>query len=113
MNYSAQLDTQGNPVRDANGRFIRTNNILGYRAMAKGTGWGSEYPESKRNGEWEYQVFNADKTPNTTTDLNACFNCHKPQASNDYVFSFDKLKLAAEVDRDLITSVGCAAWAAL
>ena len=52
-------------------------------------------PEAKRNGEWEYQVFNADKTPDPKADLNACFNCHKPQASNDYVFTFDKLKLAA------------------
>src|SRR5438105_4338869 len=77
VNYSAQLDAQGNPVKDANGRFIRTSNILGYRAMAKRTGWGSEYPEDKRNGEWEYQVFNLDKTPNATADLNACLNCHK------------------------------------
>src|SRR5262249_53184460 len=95
VNFSAQLDAQGNPVKDANGRFIKTTKILGYRVMAKRAGWGSEYPEAKRNGEWEYQVFNADKTPNPTADLNSCFNCHKPQASNDYVFSFDKLKLAA------------------
>ena len=95
VNFAAQLDAQGNPVKDANGRFIKTSNIQGYRVMAKRAGWGSEYPEAKRNGEWEYQVFRADKTPNPTADLNACFNCHKPQAANDYVFSFDKLKLAA------------------
>jgi len=96
VNFSAQLDAQGNPVKDANGRFIKTTKILGYRVMAKRAGWGGEYPEAKRNGEWAYQVFNADKTPNPTADLNSCFNCHKPQASNDYVFSFDKLKLAAK-----------------
>ena len=95
VNFAAQLDAQGNPVKDANGRFIKTSNIQGYRVMAKRAGWGSEYPETKRNGEWEYQVFRADKTPNPTADLNSCFNCHKPQAANDYVFSFDKLKLAA------------------
>jgi Cytochrome P460 len=95
VNFAAQLDAQGNPVKDASGRFIKTAKILAYRVMAKRAGWGSEYPESKRNGEWEYQVFNGDKTPNPTADLNSCFNCHKPQASNDYVFSFDKLKLAA------------------
>ena len=95
VNFAAQLDAQGNPVKDANGRFIKTSNIQGYRVMAKRAGWGSEYPEAKRNGEWEYQVFRADKTPNPTADLNSCFNCHKPQAANDYVFSFDKLKLAA------------------
>ena len=95
VNFVAQLDVQGNPVKDANGRFIKTTTIRGYRAMAKRAGWGSEYPEAIRNGEWEYQVFRADKTPDPTANLTSCFDCHKPQASNDYVFTFDKLKLAA------------------
>src|SRR5258708_1754336 len=95
-NFAAQLDAQGNPVKDANGRFIKTTTIRGYRVMAKQAGWGNEYPETKRNGEWEYQVFRADKTPDPAADLNSCFNCHQPQASNDYVVSFDKLKLAAK-----------------
>jgi hypothetical protein len=92
----AQLDAQGNPVKDSNGRFIKTSNITGYRVMAKRAGWGSEYPEEKRNGEWEYQVFRADKTPNPTADLNGCFGCHKPQDKQDFVFTYDKLKLAAK-----------------
>jgi hypothetical protein len=95
VNFAAQLDAQGNPVKDANGRLIKTTTIRGYRVMAKRAGWGSEYPEALRNGEWEYQVFRADKTPDPTANLTSCFDCHKPQASNDYVFSFDKLKLAA------------------
>src|SRR5260370_4260200 len=96
VNFSAQLDAQGNPVKDANRRFIKTTKILGYRVIAKRAGWRGEYPEAKHNGEWAYQVFNAHKTHTPTADLNSCFNCHKPQASNDYVFSFDKLKLAAK-----------------
>jgi hypothetical protein len=50
---SAQLDAQGNPVKDASGRFVKTTNITGYRVMEKRAGWGSEYPEATRNGEWE------------------------------------------------------------
>jgi hypothetical protein len=95
VQYTAQLDAQGNPLKDANGRMIKTNNIVGYNVMEKRTGWGAEYPESKRNGEWEYQVFRADKTPNPSVNLNSCFMCHKPQAEQDYVFSYDKLKIAA------------------
>jgi hypothetical protein len=63
--------------------------------MEKRAGWGTDYPDDKRNGEWEYQVFRADKTVNTTADLNACFGCHKPQAKQDFVFTYDKLKMAA------------------
>jgi hypothetical protein len=94
--FSAQLDAQGNPVKDSNGRFIKTTNIGGYRVMEKRAGWGAEYPEEKRNGEWEYQVFRADKTPNPTADLNGCFGCHKPQDKLDFVFTYDKLKVAGQ-----------------
>jgi len=93
--YAAQLDPQGNPVKDANGRFVKTNNILGYTVMEKRTGWGAEYPETQRNGEWEYQAFRADKTPNPNANLTGCFNCHKPQAAQDFVFSYQSLKTAA------------------
>jgi hypothetical protein len=95
VQYAAQLDAQGNPTKDANGRFTKTSNILGYTVMEKRTGWGAEYPETKRNGEWEYQAFRADKMSNPNANLDGCFNCHKPQAANDYVYSYDKLKVAA------------------
>ncbi len=95
VQYAAQLDAQGNPAKDANGRFTKTSNIIGYTVMEKRTGWGAEYPETKRNGEWEYQAFRADKMPNPSANLDGCFNCHKPQATNDYVYSYDKMKIAA------------------
>jgi hypothetical protein len=95
VQYAAQLDAQGNPAKDASGRFIKTNTIVGYTVMEKEKGWGAEYPEAKRNGEWEYRVFRADKTANANANLDACFNCHKPQAANDYVYTHDQLKAAA------------------
>lgn len=93
--YAAQLDAEGNPVKDAKGTFVKSNAIEGYRTMAKRAGWGSEYPENIRNGEWEYQVFRADKSVNPAANLAACFECHKPQASQDYVFTYDKIRAAA------------------
>ena len=95
VQYAAQLDAQGNPTKDANGRFGKTNNILGYTVMEKRAGWGTAYPENVRNGDWEYQAFRADKTANPNANLSACFNCHKPQAGQDFVFTNDSLKVAA------------------
>ena len=96
VQYAAKLDAAGNPEKDASGRFIKTDTIAGYGVMEKRTGWGTEYPDNVRNGEWEYQAFKADKTPNTGAKLDACFNCHKPQDKQDFVFSYDKLKTAAK-----------------
>ena len=94
VQYAAKLDAQGNPEKDANGRFIKTN-IIAYTVMEKRTGWGKDYPDNVRNGEWEYQAFKADKTPNTAANLTACFTCHKPlDPKQDFVFSHDKLKAA-------------------
>jgi hypothetical protein len=92
VQYAAKLGPDGNPEKDANGRFIKTN-IVGYTVMEKRTGWGTEYPDNIRNGEWEYQAFKADKTPNTAANLTNCFNCHKPlPGRQDFVFSYDKMK---------------------
>jgi cytochrome P460 len=91
VQYAAKLDAQGNPEKDANGRFIKTD-IVGYTVMEKRNGWGTEYPDNVRNGEWEYQAFRADKTTNPSANLTACFNCHKPLDKQDFVFSYDRLK---------------------
>ena len=93
VQYAAKLDAQGNPEKDANGRFIK-GPVVGYAVMEKRAGWGAEYPDDMRNGEWEYQAFKADKTVNDKANLKACFTCHKPLDKQDFVFSFDKMKTA-------------------
>jgi hypothetical protein len=95
LHYAAQVDPQGAPVKDANGRFIKTN-LINYTVMEKRAGWGAEYPDNVRNGDWEYQVFKADKTPNAAANLGACFTCHKPLDKQDYVHAYDRLKAAAK-----------------
>jgi hypothetical protein len=92
LQYRAKLDAQGNPEKDANGRFIKTNELLAYTVMEKRKGWGAEYPDNIRNGEWEYQAFTADKQVNTKAKLTACFECHKPlPPGQDFVFLYNKM----------------------
>jgi hypothetical protein len=93
VQYKAVLNAAGEPEKDANGRFIK-GDLIGYTVMEKRTGWGGEYPDDVRNGEWEYQAFKADKTPNDKANLKACFTCHRPLDKQDFVFSFDKMKTA-------------------
>jgi len=91
VQYKAKLGADGNPEKDANGRFIKTN-ILAYTVMEKRAGWGAEYPDNIRNGEWEYQAFTPAKQPNPNAKLTACFECHKPLPSaSDYLFTYGKM----------------------
>lgn len=92
VQYAAKLGADGNPEKDASGRFIKTN-VVGYTVMEKRTGWGAEYPPDIRNGEWEYRAFRADRTPNAAANVQNCFKCHKPlEPRLDFVFSYDRMK---------------------
>jgi len=93
VHYAAVLEADGNPKKDANGRLIK-GNLLNYGVMEKRTGWGAEYPDKVRNGEWVYQTFTAEKKVNDKANLTGCFNCHKPQEKDDYTFTLDKMKSA-------------------
>ena len=77
--------------------------------MEKRTGWGTEYPDDIRNGDWEYQAFTADKKVNDKAVLANCFKCHKPLDKQDFVFSYDKLK--AEFGRPIGHHLGFLAFA--
>jgi plastocyanin len=87
----AQADAQGNPLKDGNGRFLK-GDLAFIAVMEKRTGWGTEYPADLRNGEWEYQMFTADRKVNDKANLTACFQCHKPHEGQDYVISLASLR---------------------
>jgi hypothetical protein len=87
--HTAKLDADGNPVKDARGRLVATDEITSVFVQEKGAGWGTEYSESKRNGEWEYAWFRPDGTRRTGANLENCFACHKKNAEHhDYTFTF-------------------------
>jgi hypothetical protein len=94
VRYSALLDAEGNPRRGADGHFLK-GEIAGYGVMEKRSGWGAEYPPELTNGEWEYRVFTPQKTPNAQMKLSPCFECHKTQASHDFIHAYEKLQEAS------------------
>jgi Cytochrome P460 len=93
VQYKALLTAAGDPQKDAKGRFIK-GPLIGYAVMEKRDGWGTEYSDDIRNGEWEYQAFKSDKSVNDKAVLKNCFTCHKPLDKQDFVFSFETMKNA-------------------
>jgi plastocyanin len=90
VQWSVEQDANGVPLKGADGRFIKKD-ILAHTVMEKRSGWGAEYPADMRNGEWEYQAFNAQGQPNPKANIKACFQCHLPHAKQDFVISLAKL----------------------
>src|SRR5262249_20784412 len=90
VQYKAVVDAQGNPVKDAQGRFQK-GDLVAYTVMEKRAGWGAEYPDDLRNGEWEYALFGPDSAFNDKANYKACFQCHKPHDAQDFVISYPAL----------------------
>jgi Cytochrome P460 len=88
--FKALVNEKGELVRDPNGRLVRgpLDRIV---VMEKRTGWGIEYPDDLRNGEWEYARFLPDGSRDPKADIKGCFQCHKPLSDQDFVFTWPQL----------------------
>jgi hypothetical protein len=73
IQYKAQVDAQGNPTKDAKGRFLKGDPV-GCTVMEKRAGWGAEYPDDLRNGEWEYSAFSVDGSSTTRRTSRRAFS---------------------------------------
>lgn len=90
VQWSVHQDDKGVPLKDSNGRFIKKD-IIAHTVMEKRTGWGAGYPDTLRNGEWEYAAFSPVGVLNQKANYKACFECHLPHAKMDFVTSLAKL----------------------
>jgi cytochrome c553 len=91
--YAAKLDADKNPVKGADGFFV-PEKLIFYTAMASGTGWGSEFPDMLRNGNWNYAVFTTDRQHRPGINQAECLACHKPLDRASYVFTLKELATA-------------------
>jgi hypothetical protein len=72
----------------------RSGDLFRYVVMEKRTGWGANYAPALRNGAWEYQSFNPDKSVKADGQPDRCMSCHKSQEHQDFVWTVDQLKSA-------------------
>jgi len=77
-------------VTGSDGLFVPDKLIL-YTAMARGAGWGKDFPEMLRNEDWNYAVFTTDKQLRTGVNQAECLACHKPLDKVSYTFTLKQL----------------------
>jgi Cytochrome P460 len=72
----AKLDAEGQPVRDAAGRFVPGDRVVGL------------WVQAKANGAWGYARFDADGSRVSGEPLDRCIACHTTRPDQDFTYLF-------------------------
>lgn len=80
----------GRPIPDGT-HFVlvdhRDGAVYRYFVMQKGAGWGNDYDESRRTGDWQFQWFWPDKSINTDENTARCQGCHQGQQDSEFLYT--------------------------
>ena len=57
--------------------------------MQNGAGWGDDYAEASRAGDWQFQWYWPDGSINTDENTERCRACHQSREGSDYIFTHD------------------------
>jgi hypothetical protein len=65
----------------------RDGEVFRYFVMQRGDGWGGDYDDRRRTGDWQFQWFKPDKTINMSENTARCQSCHQSQAGSEYLYT--------------------------
>jgi Cytochrome P460 len=65
----------------------REGEVFRYFVMEKGAGWGGDYDERRRTGDWQFQWFKPDRTINMSENTARCQSCHQSQVGSEYLYT--------------------------
>ena len=88
-----RMDADKKPITGKDGLW-ETDKIAIYEGMEARANWGKDVPELLRNQNWNYALFNADKSPKEVNQA-ICLTCHLPVAAQGYVFGLKKIQAKA------------------
>lgn len=69
----------------------RDEKIYRYFVMEKGPGWGADFEERRRTGDWQFQWYWPDRKINLQENTARCMSCHSSQKDRDYLFTARRL----------------------
>ncbi|GJM02610.1 MAG: hypothetical protein DHS20C08_11110 [Rhodomicrobium sp.] len=88
--YKAKKDEDGEVIESDLSRRIRDKFAL-VAVMEKRKGWGEQFSEEFRNGDWDFAAFKPDGSV-AKKNLNDCRKCHAPLTDTKHVFSYEHMK---------------------
>ncbi|MEG1767218.1 MAG: cytochrome P460 family protein [Comamonas sp.] len=71
---------------------FRDEKLFRYFVMEKGPGWGADFEERRRTGDWQFQWFWPDRKINLQENTARCMSCHSSQKAQNYLFTARSLE---------------------
>lgn len=65
----------------------RDGKLFRYFVMEKGQGFGADYDERRRTGDWQFQWFWPDRSVNMAENTARCQSCHSSQSGAEFLFT--------------------------
>lgn len=85
---------KGEPVPNGT-HFVLTDyrdeKLYRYFVMEKGAGWGRDFDERRRTGDWQFQWFWPDRKINLQENTGRCMACHASQKDRDFLYTTRRL----------------------
>lgn len=66
--------------------------LTDYFVMEKGEGWGLDFAEEDRAGDWHFQQFDTGRSVRRTAIADRCVSCHQGAAENDFMFTWGRMQ---------------------
>lgn len=85
----------GQPIPDGTQVVLvdyRDDEVYRYFVMEKGAGWGADYDDRRRTGDWQYQFYWGDRSINMEEDTARCQSCHQARAESEFMYTYNDLR---------------------
>jgi hypothetical protein len=73
-------------------RILKNGELTSYFVMQKGEGWGADYDEERRTGDWQFQQFDTNMQVMADGDTARCQSCHSSRESSEYMFTTEQMQ---------------------
>jgi len=70
----------------------RDDKVYRYFVMQKGSGWGADYDDRRRTGDWQFQWYWPDRSINMKENTERCQSCHQSQRETEYLYTSRQLR---------------------
>ncbi|WP_106743467.1 cytochrome P460 family protein [Yoonia maritima] len=74
----------------------REGEVYRYFVMEKGPGWGAEYDDGRRTGDWQFQFYWGDQSINMEESTARCQSCHQARSDVEYMYTYNDLRRFAQ-----------------